>query len=302
MEIESDLPPRKENIMVIDDQIKLSCDSLHILGGSGRHFPAPEAYEAPECANGTISTAADIWSLGVMLVEALTQHPAELDRSADGESIVPESIPQPFAGIVQECLRLDPQKRCTIGDIKARLEPARPVETSASEPDRTPPVKRRLMTLVGAALVLLAAFAFVQLRSHKTEPSLQTEKPGPAPAVIASEATTQVPDAESSKASLFKGAVAERVLPEVPEEAMQTIHGKFALSIKVEVDSNGNVSNAELDSPGLSKYFANLSLQAARKWKFKPARVDGQAAASAWILRFEFSQTAIEVTPDQVLP
>jgi TonB family protein len=225
-----------------------------------------------------------------------------LDRSADGESIVPESIPQPFAGIVQECLRLDPQRRCTIGDIKARLEPARPVDTKAGKTGRIPPAKRRLTALVGAALVLLAAFAFVQLRSHKTEPSLQTEKPEPASADTASQPPTQVPGAESPKAAPVKGAVAERVLPELSEEAMQTIHGKFALSIKVEVDPNGNVSNAELDSPGPSRYFANLSLQAARKWKFKPARVDGQTAASAWILRFEFSQAAIEVTPDQVLP
>jgi TonB family protein len=293
---------KPSNVMVIDDQVKLSCDSLHILGGSGRHFPAPEAYEAPECGSGTISTATDIWSLGVILVEALTQHPADLDRSADGESIVPESIPQPFAGIVQECLRLDPQRRCTIGDIKARLEPARPVDTKAGKTGRIPPAKRRLTALVGAALVLLAAFAFVQLRSHKTEPSLQTEKPEPASADTASQPPTQVPGAESPKAAPVKGAVAERVLPELSEEAMQTIHGKFALSIKVEVDPNGNVSNAELDSPGPSRYFANLSLQAARKWKFKPARVDGQTAASAWILRFEFSQAAIEVTPDQVLP
>ena len=32
------------------------------------------------------------------------------------------------------------------------------------------------------------------------------------------------------------------------------------------VDPNGNVPDATFDSPGVSKYFAKLALQAARKW------------------------------------
>jgi TonB family protein len=74
------------------------------------------------------------------------------------------------------------------------------------------------------------------------------------------------------------------------------------VSIRVTVDPSGNVSNATFDSPGASKYFANLALQAAQHWKFKPAQVDGQAVSSVWILQFKFTQTATEVTPVEASP
>jgi outer membrane biosynthesis protein TonB len=45
-----------------------------------------------------------------------------------------------------------------------------------------------------------------------------------------------------------------------------------------------------------------VTLEAAKKWKFKPAQADGQAVPSVWILKFEFTQTGIEVTPFQASP
>jgi TonB family protein len=68
------------------------------------------------------------------------------------------------------------------------------------------------------------------------------------------------------------------------------------------VDAAGKVSDAELESPGPSKYFANLALQAARKWRFTPARVDGRAAASAWLLHFQFGAGGSQVTPEEEKP
>jgi TonB family protein len=69
------------------------------------------------------------------------------------------------------------------------------------------------------------------------------------------------------------------------------------LSVRVRVDPSGSVVSAELESPGPSKYFAELALRAARLWKFEPAKVDGQAVSSEWILRFEFVRTATKVFP-----
>jgi TonB family protein len=82
----------------------------------------------------------------------------------------------------------------------------------------------------------------------------------------------------------------------------ETIHGKIQVSIRVTVDAGGNVSNAAVDSPGPSKYFAKAALQAAQQWRFKPAQVNGQAVSSVWVLRFEFGKTATEVTPVEVTP
>lgn len=293
---------KPSNILVVDNHVKLSCDSLHLLGESCRHSPVPGVYEAPECASGKISPAADMWSLGVTVIEALTQHPEVWNGSANKEPVIPESISHPFAGIARECLHLDPKRRCTVSEVRVRLEPDRPLEITPGKTSRTLPAKRRWAVIVGAALVLLAVFAVVQLRSRRTEPLPQVGAPEPAPAVTSSQPPTPVPDAQSPKSAVVEGAVAKRVMPDVPEVAMRTIHGKFALGIKAEVDPSGNVSKAKLDSPGPSRYFANLSLQAVRKWKFKPALIDGRATASTWILTFQFSQTAIEVTPAQVSP
>src|SRR5208282_416764 len=54
-------------------------------------------------------------------VEALTQRPPSRDAAAGDVPIVPETLPQPFLEIVQECLRPNPAERCSIADIQSRL-------------------------------------------------------------------------------------------------------------------------------------------------------------------------------------
>src|SRR5208337_4472772 len=112
-------------------------------------------------------TASDVWSLGVTLVEALTQYPPVWDRSTQTEPVVPESIPQPFADIARECLRREPARRCTLGEIKARLDPAQPIakpagKAPASETGQAAPAKRRWPALIAAAPVLIAVVAAMQ--------------------------------------------------------------------------------------------------------------------------------------------
>jgi TonB family protein len=123
------------------------------------------------------------------------------------------------------------------------------------------------------------------------------------PAPLASrtpQASTQ--EGQTAKGATVKDAIAERVLPRVSPSARQTIRGKIKVIVRVQVDPNGDVSNARLDSPGPSKYFANLALQAAQHWKFKPAQADGHAIASIWILRFRFGRTTTEVSPVEAAP
>jgi serine/threonine protein kinase len=73
---------KPSEIMAVDDQLKLSCDNLLRVGEPGKPLLAPGVHVAPEVASGVISPAADLWSLGVTLVEALTQHPPVWERSA----------------------------------------------------------------------------------------------------------------------------------------------------------------------------------------------------------------------------
>ena len=94
----------------------------------------------------------------------------------------------------------------------------------------------------------------------------------------------------------------QQVLPDVSRGAQNTIEGHVKVSVQVSVDASGNVSQAKLVSPGPSKYFANHALAAANRWKFTPPQVDGQAAASEWILRFQFGRTNTQVFPQETKP
>jgi len=292
---------KPSNIMVVDNQLKLSCDGLHLAGEPGKYSSALTVYEAPECVTEAISPAADVWSLGVTLVEALTQRPPVWDRSTQSKPIVPQSLPQPFAAITQECLRSDPERRCTLSDVKARLEPAPSLPAPASKSGKAAPAKLRVTAFVAAVLVLIAVAVALLLRSHHVEPSFPNGKnlavniPAPPP-------QSPVPEAQSSRGALVKGTVAERVLPDILPSASESIRGQVNVTLRVMVDPRGDVSNATFDSPGPSKYFAKVALQAAQHWRFTPAQVDGQAAPSVWILQFQFTQTATEVTPVEVSP
>jgi TonB family protein len=98
------------------------------------------------------------------------------------------------------------------------------------------------------------------------------------------------------------GKVVHQVLPNVPRSAKATIQGRVKVGVRVRVDPSGNVTGAKLDSAGPSKYFAGLALQAARRWKFDPAKVDDRNVPSEWILRFQFGRTGTTVLPVRAAP
>src|ERR1700693_5068382 len=108
------------NILAIDDQLKLSSDSVSRSGEAPPPVEKPDIYTDPKIARGA-TAAADVWSLGVTLVETLTQR---LPEGKDREELqFPEAIPQPFLDIVQHSLRRDPQYRWTVAEIATRLNP-----------------------------------------------------------------------------------------------------------------------------------------------------------------------------------
>ena len=303
---------KPSNIMVVDNQLKLSGESLEVEGDPCKPFRTLGAYDAPETATEPISPKADVWALGVILVEALTQRTPVWNRSRDKEPVVPESVPEPFAGIARECLRSDPARRSTLSQVKARLEPAQPLPeppqdisalpVPANKTARTEPTRLRRLTLIAAVLVLVAVIAVLFLRSHHSESSAPSGKQSPVTKIPETPAQSPISGSQISTGAAVKGIVAERVLPDVPRGAISTIRGTVKVAIRVTADPSGNVSNAAFESPGPSKYFAKLALEAARNWKFKSARVDGHAVSSVWNLQFQFKRTGVEVTPIETSP
>jgi TonB family protein len=306
---------KPSNILVVNGRLKLSCDNLHRAGEPGKPVLAPTVYDAPEAAARPIAKAVDLWSLGVVLVEALTQYPPVWDRSAQGEPAVPESMPQPFAGIARECLCSDPARRCTLSDVSVRLASARALPEQASKSGNGASGKLGITAGVASVLLLLAVVAGVLMQSRQNQPQVGPSMPGteeqrPAPAIAThhtkpsaqSPAQTPVPGTIGSKAVAVKDGVVKQVMPDVLPSASASIHGQVNVRVKVAVDPGGNVSDASLDSPASSKYFSKVALQAAQQWKFKPAQADGQAVSSVRIVQFEFTQSGTEATIVEVAP
>jgi TonB family protein len=272
------------NFMAVDGRLKISSDSLCRVGPPG------------------LSPADDVWSLGITLVEVLTQR---------REAVVPETLPAPFLEIARGCLESDPSRRWTVAEIAARLKPKAP---ALHEPRRdratTPSIRRyRLAAILGLVLAIAIAVLLVNRQStapqsspaapvRQEQPAARTTpEPIPPPSGEASRIVPPPPAPHQPEppARAADGAVVQRILPSVTSQATQTIHGKVKVSVRVHVDSSGNVSAAEFDSRGPSNYFAQAALAAARRWKFTPA-------SSEWVLRFEFSRTGPQVKAVRTAP
>ena len=260
--------------------------------------------------------AGDVWSLGVTLVTALTQHPPAWEKPGSGKLILPDSIAEPFRAIARECLRHDPGGRCTLEHIKARLQPPSAPFKRVEEPAAMVRPMRRVVAPItnwayrargaGRRKTRHASYSDSAAAGRGRGPATRTtgaeEQPdaviAPRPSPTRSpEATTKTP-----KGVIARGAVAERVLPDVPQNARNTIKGNVRVGVRVSVSPAGKVWAATLDSPGPSRYFANLALQAARGWKFQAPQIDRNSVASEWILRFQFGRTETQVIPVQVAP
>ena len=295
---------KPSNIMAVDDKLKISADGLRKIGERGDTV-APSAYDAPEVATAGPSPAADIWSLGITLVATLTQNEPKL-KDVDRERVsVPAPIPQPLREIARQCLQIDPQQRCTAGDILSQLQPQVPVETRVVEllaPQGRP--KRWIVVPIVVAALFVVALVGSRFLAH--------QPPIPAPETRPANLPAHVPAAQSpapfsgqeklAQKGVTRGSVLRQVLPDVSRSAQNTIEGRVKISVQVSVDASGDVSQAKFVSPGPSKYFANLALAAARRWKFNPPQVDGQAAASEWVLRFQFGRTSTQVIPAETKP
>jgi len=415
--VHGDLKPG--NILATGDHLKLSSDASSRIGESLSVSRRAGVYDPPEASSGMLTPAADVWSLGMTLVEVLTQHLPEWQPAPNPQPVVPVTLPAPFLEIARQCLQLEPPRRICVADIAARMNPravAAAASRSASAPGSSPSVSPRaaagqvsprtpqpvaslpvpprgaarmqhnphrppsyresgsrprfLLPLVVGALLVAAILTVPRLLSHRPnaksaatgvpdKPASQTavrkpaesaesskpkakpdresaasqtaksvapavpqalppvapaaapdslkttserEQPSPAASSGATAATRETLKPGALGIASAKGEVLDQVLPDVSQKARATIHGKVRVSVKVHVDPSGGVSEAEFDSPGPSRFFADLALQAARKWAFTPPEVNGKSVASEWRLRFEFTQRDTKAIPRQTAP
>ena len=115
------------NILAAGDQIKLSSDSLCPNKDLVTLRPTHGPYSAPEIAVRGFTAAADVYALGVTLVETLTQH---APVQSEVESL--PTLPIPFNEIAERTLLAEPALRWTAAEVAARLE-SRPRTARSSE-------------------------------------------------------------------------------------------------------------------------------------------------------------------------
>lgn len=139
-------------------------------------------------------------------------------------------------------------------------------------------------------------FAENDAKSNAPDPTPALTHPSAAPEVDAA------PVAKFPTATPARGEVAHQALPQVLASAQNSIHGTVRVNVKVNVDREGNVEDAQLEARGPSKYFARQALEAARQFKFRPPRIGGQGVLSTWRLQFEFTREGTRVVPEQEMP
>lgn len=153
---------KPSNILVVKDRLKLSADSIALASASTWERAKTNDYEAPEFGRGAVTPAVDVWALGMTLVSALTQRPAQWDRGYQDEPIIPAGIAEPFKQIIWSCLQVDPANRCTVDEIKAILDPgSAPAVASGRLEESNTHEARRPVGIFKTALIAAAAVAVV---------------------------------------------------------------------------------------------------------------------------------------------
>src|SRR5579863_7905871 len=235
------------NILASGEQLKVSSDGLCRAGESLDGPGIQDAYDAPENVRGILpapqpmSPASDVWSLGMTLVETLTQ---KLPAARTAERQVPQlprSLQEPFLDIARHCLQLQPQSRWTVAQITARLEGRAPIPQPQSIPldvraplpavqsaarASRPLAKRRsymVPVAVGSALALAAVLAGTKLMRRHADasqvPVASVEQP------VAPPVPKQAPPPKERAAKPYRPTVAEEdQTPKAPVPVPALIH------------------------------------------------------------------------------
>ena len=274
---------KPSNFMAIDGRLKISSDGITKTGP------------------GTATAADDVWALGMTLVEVLTQRPIVWNPGGTRDPSLPESLPREFQELVRNMLRRDPEARWTVEQIQhPEQRVARVAVSQPSEPRRSFTAKAG----TAVVLLLLVLAAGTLLYRHRESSSVlpstpvQTEVGPAAPAPVKPATPKPSPLKREPKQAIApvtrqetpQREIVRQVMPQVLAQARRTINGRVVVTVRVDVNPSGSVSDAALESPASSEYFAKAALKASKEWKFSPAE-----NPRAWILRFEFKRAGTTV-------
>jgi hypothetical protein len=158
--------------------------------------------------------------------------------------------------------RLDALRSAAAADLRrARSErrrraPRPQPEASGSDPDATAP----------------AEAAEVKERARRS-----------ALAEVRGEPTAQAPE------GLVEPKPVHRVLPEIPDHLKDRVTADLRIPIRVYIDATGQVTGtSSLSTEPVAHRLSVPAIEAARQWRFEPARVEGRNVPSETIVEFFF--------------
>jgi Protein kinase domain len=204
------------NVLVVDDRVKLSSDNVRPAGDSSAATDEPSLYDSPEAKDGRISTAGDIWALGVTIVEALTQSPPAWPDERREIVSWPAALPSAFVSIVRRCLSRYPAGRPTITDLKVLIKRVAQAPEPKIEVTKAAVIEAAAEAAVAkAAVAEVAAVEAPRTKAAATE-SVAAETPvteaalaavtGPATAAVTEGALAALTEAAASQAAASTAA------------------------------------------------------------------------------------------------
>jgi TonB family protein len=125
---------KPSNFLVVNDQLKLASDTIRPAGVARERGGRLSLYDSPESERGEVSAAADVWALGVTLVETLTQYLPTWPNGRSEPPSLPPNLPLSFAGTMQRCLSPNPADRPTVADLQAETKPTPSVQQDSPAP------------------------------------------------------------------------------------------------------------------------------------------------------------------------
>ncbi|MDP9083118.1 MAG: TonB family protein [Pseudomonadota bacterium] len=282
------------NFLVVNDHLKLASDTIRPAGEPPATIAKLTLYDPPEARIGKISTAGDIWGLGITLVEALTQAPPAWSRDTLDTVALPANLAQEFMGTVQRCLQRDPGHRPAIAELAAQFKRSAPTAPDSAapavvnEPLVATPSKGQsskkplLVTAIMLGVLTLWAVWAGLFHTHLAVRKPASIIPLPPPAVL------PLAPAEHPNVSVSGlPTVLQQEMPDISRSARQSIRGVIKVVVRVTVDGSGNVVGAIADHRSSSKYFVRAATKAAQQWKFAPA---ADQVSRVWLLQFEFTR------------
>jgi len=115
----------------------------------------------------------------------------------------------------------------------------------------------------------------------------------PAPAVVPAPVAPKAAKPPAAKPNSTAPRATHKVPPMIPASIKPRIKSTIPIDVRVRIDARGHVVSATLPDKhraGLESYLAERAVEAAKQWKFEPAREDGKAVAGEQTLRFTFGK------------